>query len=112
MERRERYRHILSSISSGSQEASLIPTRRERRKRQDIKCFPMPGMTEGHADGFVNRRRDLHRLYPDLRQGISNTLIITGEPGRGKSALANRLARMLAASGYLVIPLGEASITP
>lgn len=36
---------------------------------------PMPGMTEGHADGFVNRRRDLHRLYPDLRQGISNTTL-------------------------------------
>lgn len=73
---------------------------------------PMPGMTEGHADGFVNRRRDLHRLYPDLRQGISNTLIITGEPGRGKSALANRLARMLAASGYLVIPLGGSIHNP
>ena len=63
-------------------------------------------MTEGHADGFVNRRRDLHRLYPDLRQGISNTLIITGEPGE-KERSCQSPGRMLAASGYLVIPLGK-----
>ena len=73
---------------------------------------PMPGLTEGHARGFVNRRVDLHHLYPDLRQGVLNTLIITGEPGTGKSALANRLARMLAASGYFVLPLGGTAHNP
>ena len=73
---------------------------------------PMPGLTEGRAWGFVNRRMDLHRLYPDLRQGTFNTLIITGGPGIGKSALANRLARMLAASGYFVLPLGGTAHNP
>ncbi len=73
---------------------------------------PMPGMTEGHARGFIDRRKDLLRLYPDLRQGVINTLIITGEPGRGKSALANRLARMLAVSGYFVLPLGGTPHNP
>ncbi len=87
------------------------------KKREEIKTRyqelpPMPGMTEGHARGFVDRRNDLLRLYPELRQGAVNALIITGEPGRGKSALANRLARMLAASGYFVLPLGGTPHNP
>ncbi|HOG97331.1 MAG TPA: hypothetical protein PLV49_00405, partial [Methanothrix soehngenii] len=69
-------------------------------------------MTEGHARGFLDRRKDLLRLYPDLRQGAVNALIITGELGRGKSALANFLARMLAASGYFVLPLGGTAHNP
>jgi len=73
---------------------------------------PMPGMTEGYASGFIDRRKDLLRLYPDLRQGAVNALIITGEPGRGKSVLANRLARMLAVSGYFVLPLGGTPHNP
>lgn len=87
------------------------------KKREEIKTRyqelpPMPGMTEGHARGFLDRRKDLLRLYPDLRQGAVNALIITGELGRGKSALANRLARMLAASGYFVLPLGGTAHNP
>ncbi|WP_348304267.1 tetratricopeptide repeat protein [Methanothrix sp.] len=87
------------------------------KKREEIKTRyqelpPMPGMTEGHARGFLDRRKDLLRLYPDLRQGAVNALIITGEPGRGKSALANRLARMLATSGYFVLPLGGTAHNP
>lgn len=73
---------------------------------------PMPGMTEGYARDFIDRRKDLLRLYPDLRQGAVNALIITGEPGRGKSVLANRLARMLAVSGYFVLPLGGTPHNP
>lgn len=76
------------------------------------EIHPMPGMTEGHARGFVNRRVDLHRLSPDLRQGTLNTLIITGKRGIGKSALASCLARMLAASGYFVLPLGGTPHNP
>lgn len=88
-----------------------------RKKGEEItigyqELPPMPGMTEGHARGFIDRRMDLLRLYPDLRQGSINTLIITGELGRGKSALANRLARMLAASGYFVLPLGGTPHNP
>jgi len=83
-----------------------------RSKERYQELSPMPGLTKGHARGFVNRRADLHRLYPDLRQGTINTLIITGEAGVGKSALANRLARMLAASGYFVLPLGGTPHNP
>ena len=87
------------------------------KKREEIKTRyqelpPMPGMTEGHARGFLDRRKDLLRHYPDLRQGAVNALIITGELGRGKSALANFLARMLAASGYFVLPLGGTAHNP
>ncbi len=65
----------------------------------------LPGMTEGHAEGFVNRRRDLQRLLPAIREGSMHTLIITGPPGSGKSTLATHLARSLATLGYSILPI-------
>ena len=65
----------------------------------------LPGLTEGRADCFVDRRRDLQRLLPALREGGAQALIITGPDGVGKSALAARLARLLAPAGYSVLPI-------
>ena len=65
----------------------------------------MPGLTEGRADCFVDRRRDLQRLLPALREGGAQALIITGPDGVGKSALAARLARLLAPAGYSILPI-------
>ena len=65
----------------------------------------LPGLTEGRTDCFVDRRRDLQRLLPALREGGAQALIITGPDGVGKSALAARLARLLAPSGYSVLPI-------
>ncbi|MDD1750746.1 MAG: tetratricopeptide repeat protein [Methanothrix sp.] len=65
----------------------------------------LPGLAEGRADCFVDRRRDLQRLLPALRDGGAQVLIITGRNGVGKSTLAVRLARMLAPAGYSILPI-------
>ena len=65
----------------------------------------LPGLTEGRADCFVNRRRDLQRLISSIRDGMAQTVIITGRDGVGKSALAARLAHMLAPAGYSILPI-------
>ena len=65
----------------------------------------LPGLTEGRAECFVDRRRDLQKLLPALREGGAQALIITGPDGVGKSALATHLARLLAPAGYSVLPI-------
>ena len=65
----------------------------------------LPGLTEGRAERFVNRRRDLQQLAAALREGGAQTLIITGPDGVGKSTLATHLARLLAPAGYSVLPI-------
>ncbi|RQW81589.1 MAG: hypothetical protein EHM14_00270 [Methanothrix sp.] len=73
---------------------------------------PLPGMAEGHAFNFVNRRRDLHRLLPAMQSGAARTIVITGKSGMGKSALATRLARQLALFGYSIIPVYSSRNNP
>ncbi len=63
----------------------------------------LPGLTEGRADCFVDRRHDLQRLIPALREGGMQALIITGQDGVGKSTLANNIARQLVPAGYSVL---------
>ncbi len=74
----------------------LVPLCRE--------LLALPGLTEGRAECFVDRRRDLQRLIPALREGGVQTLIITGPDGSGKSALAAHLVRLLG-PGYSVLPI-------
>jgi len=69
------------------------------------ELFALPGLTEGRAECFVDRRRDLQRLLPALREGGAHALIITGPDGVGKSALATHLARLLVPAGYTVLPI-------
>ena len=69
------------------------------------KLLVLPGLTEeGRAECFVDRRRDLERLLPALREGGAQALIITGPDGVGKSALAVHLACLLE-PGYSVLPI-------
>ena len=72
----------------------------------------LPGMTEGYAESFVDRRRDLERFLPLLLGGTVHALIITGPNGVGKSTLAVRLARLLALSGYSILPIYASSNNP
>jgi len=65
----------------------------------------LPGLTEGRAECFVDRRRDLQLLIPALREGGAQALIITGQDGVGKSALAVHLARLLEPAGYSILPI-------
>ncbi len=64
---------------------------------------PLPGMTEGYAEDFVDRRQDLQRLTSALREGTARTVIITGPNGAGKTALAVHLALRLASEGYSIM---------
>jgi tetratricopeptide (TPR) repeat protein len=68
------------------------------------KLLALPGLTEGRAECFVDRRLDLQRLLPALREGGAQALIITGPDGVGKSALAAHLARLLE-PGYSILPI-------
>jgi tetratricopeptide (TPR) repeat protein len=69
------------------------------------ELFALPGLTAGRAECFVDRRRDLQRLLPALREGGAQALIITGPDGVGKSALAAHLARLLVPAGYSILPI-------
>ena len=73
---------------------------------------PLSGLTEGYAECFVDRRRDLQHILTAMLDGGVHTLIITGPPGAGKSTLAVRLARSLAHSGYSVLPIYASSNNP
>ncbi len=65
----------------------------------------LPGLAEGYAECFVDRRRDLERFLPLLLDGKVHTLVITGPNGSGKSTLAVHLARSLATFGYSILPI-------
>ncbi len=73
---------------------------------------PLPGMTEGYVEDFVNRRRDLQRLTSALREGTARAVVITGPDGAGKTALATLLGLRLASEGYSVIPLYSSQYNP
>jgi tetratricopeptide (TPR) repeat protein len=77
----------------------------QRPRRAAVVQQPLPGMTEGYAQHFVGRRRELQRLLPALRSGKCQTALLTGLGGSGKSTLATRLARKLEVDGFLVIPV-------
>lgn len=73
---------------------------------------PLPGLSEGHAHGFVDRRLDLQRLTFALLEGTARTLIITGPRGVGKSTLATMLAKRLESSGYFLLPVYSSQNNP
>jgi tetratricopeptide (TPR) repeat protein len=80
--------------------------------RQGAVQQPLPGMTEGYAEHFVGRRRELQRLLPALRDGTLQAVLITGLGGAGKSSLATRLARKLEAEGFTPIPVPSSEENP
>ncbi|HSD56844.1 MAG TPA: ATP-binding protein, partial [Methanotrichaceae archaeon] len=73
---------------------------------------PLPGMTEGYVEDFVDRRRDLQRLTSALREGTVRAVVVTGPEGAGKTALATRLGLRLASEGYAVMPLYSSQYNP
>ena len=86
----------LAKIYDSQKRAASVPLAPE--------LLALPGLTEGRAECFVDRRRDLERLLPALREGGAQALIITGPDGVGKSALAAHLARLLE-PGYSILPI-------
>lgn len=75
--------------------------------RASVIQRPLEGMTEGYAEHFVGRRREIQRLLPAMREGAIQTLILTGIGGAGKSTLATRLARKLESDGWKPIPISS-----
>ncbi|MGA9098965.1 MAG: tetratricopeptide repeat protein, partial [Methanotrichaceae archaeon] len=73
---------------------------------------PLPGLTEGYTDDFVNRRRDLERLIPAMCEGSARAVVITGPNGSGKSALATSVAQRLIGEGYKLITVYGSRYNP
>ena len=77
----------------------LIPSRLQKEQK------PIKGMASGCCPGPVDRRRELERLVPAIREGSIRTLIITGEEGAGKSTLAAMIAQWLGFKEDRIIPV-------
>jgi len=90
----------------------------EHQRRSEVAAAikgelqPLPGMTEGYAKRFVDRRMDLERLGSALREGTIRTLIITGPDGTGKSASGTKLAIKLASLGYSLLTIYSSPQNP
>lgn len=80
--------------------------------RACLQIPALPGLAEGGTECFVGRRAEMSRLYPALRDGGVHTLVITGQDGSGKSTLAVYLCRLLAESGYAIIPIYSSPKNP
>ena len=80
--------------------------------RPTVVQQPLPGMTEGFAELFVGRRREIQRLLPRLQDGRLQIVLITGLADSGKSTLATRLARKLEADGFGIIPVPSTTSNP
>jgi tetratricopeptide (TPR) repeat protein len=96
-----------------SQQSQLF----ENQKRSEYHStfqeqLALPGLTEGYAEDFVDRKNDLQRLSLALGEGTVRTLLITGSDGSGKSVLATKLALDLTAEGYSLIAVYSSNQNP
>lgn len=62
----------------------------------------------GPDDRLVGRDHDLKQIRAHLAHNASGVLLLSGEPGVGKSALLEALAKTAAADGYRVLRAGGA----
>lgn len=69
------------------------------------RLLSLPGLPEGGADCFVDRRREIQQLSSAMLDGRTQTAIITGKGGSGKSTLATLFARQLEAAGYSILAI-------
>lgn len=98
---------------SATDQAMLFDVqRREPTAHRLSEQQPLPGLTEGYAEDFVDRGRDLQRLASALREGTARTVVVTGPAGVGKSALATKLAFGLMQEGYALIPVYSSRYNP
>ncbi len=105
---------LYATIDQSRDQSGLFDPQRMALVRASVcKEQPaLPGMTEGYAECFLDRRRDLQQFVPALLDGSTHTLILTGPRGSGKSTLSNHLARMLTQSGYSILPIYSSPKNP
>ena len=103
----------LPVLYAATTQADLFdPGRHEAPPKPSVAQDPLPGMTEGHANYFIGRRREQQHLLPKLRAGDLTTVLLTGLAGVGKSTLATRLARALQKDGFtpIAVPSKEGEL--
>jgi tetratricopeptide (TPR) repeat protein len=87
-------------LYSASDQANIFdPIERSIALKIRREQLPIAGFSQGYVESFANRRDDLQRLAQALREGACRTVVITGQKGAGKTALATRLAQALIAEG-------------
>lgn len=104
--------YALPMLYYASDQAMPLGERRDSGIYKAEEQTPLPGLTEGHAEDFVNRRHDLERLILAMREGSARAVVITGPKGAGKSALATRLAQELEGEGYKSITVYGSNHNP
>lgn len=104
----------LPVLYTSTTQASLFDPAKAKKDppKPTVEQRPLPGMTEGHADYFIGRRREQQRVLPDLKKGALNTVFLTGMGGVGKSTLATRLARILEKDEYTPIAVSSTEDKP
>ncbi len=92
-------------LYAATDQAMLFSEKKAIAIHESNEQTPPPGLTDGYTEDFVNRRRDLERLIPAMREGSARAVVITGPKGAGKSALATSVAQRLTSEGYKLIPV-------
>ena len=91
-----------NSEASGNPAASETTGKRSRSRRRQRKFLDTYGtnLTEeaklGHLDPIVGRERELERVVQILNRRMKNNPVLLGEPGVGKTAIAEGLAQRIA----------------
>ncbi|MBF0620326.1 MAG: tetratricopeptide repeat protein [Magnetococcales bacterium] len=73
---------------------------------------PLPGLIAGSTRRLMGRRAEMRSLLPDLIEGKTISLLITGAQGNGKTTLATALARGLQEKGFQPVALNSTPTNP
>jgi len=104
--------YAMPILYAATNQAMLFSETKAIAIHESNEQMPLPSLTEGYTEDFVNRRRDLERLIPAMREGSARAVVITGPNGSGKSALATSIAQRLANEGYKLITVYGSRYNP
>jgi tetratricopeptide (TPR) repeat protein len=102
----------LPFLYAASDQSLLFGERKTVEAHTIEELMPPEGLTDGYTEDFVDRRRDLARLIPAMREGSARAVVITGPYGAGKSTLATMLSSRLAGEGYRAVAVYSSQHNP